>query len=187
MNKKIIFSILLTATIITSNSNLNAWVFSQRDWLDPFYTGWGVIGEVLEEGWPISTFRLKSIHEKEGKLIVVVEIPGYQEEEINVTITNKGRLTISAKAAKEEKKEEEEEAKDKKERVYFHRKKLQRQKRETKTTLFLPAYGINPDELNFDPKEMDLEYNNGILTIKIPKKKIKKPEEITLKFKKEEK
>ena len=90
------------------------------------------------------------IYEKDNKYFIEMNIPGYKKEEIKIDC-HKGTLTI--KAEKNEAKEEKDETKKyiRKERKYG---KIER------------SFYLN----DIDEELISAKYDNGILTIKVPKK-----------------
>lgn len=89
------------------------------------------------------------IFEKDGKLCVEMEAPGYTKDDIDISI-DKGELTVSF-----EKKEEEEENKK-----YLHRER----KSYSKVTRTFYLGDVSEDEIT-------ASFKNGILVITSPKKK----------------
>ena len=94
------------------------------------------------------------IREKKDKYIVDVDLPGFEKENIDLTLKN-GYLEISAKVEKEDNSEEEE--------------KFVRQERfygECSRSFYV-GEDITEDDIN-------AEFKNGILKIEIPKKEAQK-------------
>lgn len=111
------------------------------------------------------TMMKTDIREKKDKYIIDVDLPGFEKENINISL-NKGYLNISAKV--EKKKDEHEEEK------FVHR---ERYFGECSRSFYVGD----------DIKEEDIEaeFKNGILKIDIPKKeeemKIEGPKHISIK------
>ena len=95
--------------------------------------------------------------EKDGKYVAELELPGFDKAEIKISLED-GNLIVSA--AHSDNKEE----KDSKGRVI----KSERTKNEMRRVIALG------DTADVDQAEAD--YTNGLLTIKIPKKELPKPE-----------
>lgn len=91
------------------------------------------------------------IYEKDGAYNVEASIPGFNKEDISIEF-NKGNLTITAE------KEEEEEDKSKK---YLRRERS-----------FYGKYQRSFYLGDVDEENIEAEFNNGILTIKVPKKAV---------------
>ena len=98
------------------------------------------------------------IHEDNDNLIVEAELPGYTRDEIDVNI-EQGILTISAQRKVEEKKGEE----HLKERTY---KRVYRR-------FSLPT--------SVNTEQVDAHLDNGVLTLKMPKREEVKPRKIEVK------
>jgi len=94
------------------------------------------------------SFPIK-VSENDKEYLITAEIPGVNKEDINIEV-NEGNITISYK--KEMKKEE------KNDKVHFS----------------YIEYGEFSESINFNNKEVDFDnieakYENGVLTIKLPK------------------
>ena len=89
------------------------------------------------------------IYEKDGKLVVEMEAPGYTKEDIDISV-DKGTLSITF-----EKNEEEEENKK-----YLHRER----KSYSKVSRSFYLGDVNEEEI-------DASFKNGILVVSAPKKK----------------
>ena len=89
------------------------------------------------------------IYEKDGRLVVEMEAPGYTKDDINISI-DKGTLSITF-----EKEEEDEENKK-----YLHRE------RKSYSTVSRSFYLGDIDE-----EDIDASFKNGILVVSAPKKK----------------
>ena len=99
------------------------------------------------------------IREKKDKYIVDVDLPGFEKENIDLTLKN-GYLEISAKVEKEDNSEEEE--------------KFVRQERfygECSRSFYV-GEDITEDDIN-------AEFKNGILKIEVPKKEEQRREKET--------
>ena len=94
--------------------------------------------------------NLKSdIYEKDGRLVVEMEAPGYTKDDINISI-DKGTLSISF-----EKEEEDEENKK-----YLHRERKSYSK--VSRSFYLG---------DIDEEDVDASFKNGVLIVSAPKKK----------------
>lgn len=89
------------------------------------------------------------VYEKDGKLVVEMEAPGYTKEDIDISV-DKGTLSITF-----EKKEEEEENKK-----YLHRER----KSYSRVSRSFYLGDVNEEEI-------DASFKNGILVVTAPKKK----------------
>ena len=89
------------------------------------------------------------VYEKEGKIFVEMEAPGYSKDDMNISI-DKGELTVSF-----EKEDNEEENKK-----YLHRER----KSYSKVTRTFYLGDVSEDEI-------DASFKNGVLLISAPKKK----------------
>ncbi len=89
------------------------------------------------------------IYEKDGKLVVEMEAPGYTKDDINISI-DKGTLSITF-----EKEEEDEENKK-----YLHRERKSYSK--VSRSFYLG---------DIDEEDIDASFKNGILVVSAPKKK----------------
>ena len=89
------------------------------------------------------------IYEKDGRLVVEMEAPGYTKDDINISI-DKGTLSISF-----EKEENEEENKK-----YLHRERKSYSK--VSRSFYLG---------DIDEEDIDASFKNGVLVVSAPKKK----------------
>ena len=89
------------------------------------------------------------IYEKDGRLVVEMEAPGYTKDDINISI-DKGTLSISF-----EKEEEDEENKK-----YLHRERKSYSK--VSRSFYLG---------DIDEEDVDASFKNGVLIVSAPKKK----------------
>ena len=89
------------------------------------------------------------IYEKDGRLVVEMEAPGYTKDDINISI-DKGTLSISF-----EKEEEDEENKK-----YLHRERKSYSK--VSRSFYLG---------DIDEEDIDASFKNGVLIVSAPKKK----------------
>ena len=89
------------------------------------------------------------IYEKDGRLVVEMEAPGYTKDDINISI-DKGTLSISF-----EKEENEEENKK-----YLHRER--KSYSEVSRSFYLG---------DIDEEDIDASFKNGVLVVSAPKKK----------------
>ena len=89
------------------------------------------------------------IYEKDGRLVVEMEVPGYTKDDINISI-DKGTLSITF-----EKEEEDEENKK-----YLHRERKSYSK--VSRSFYLG---------DIDEEDIDASFKNGVLVVSAPKKK----------------
>ena len=89
------------------------------------------------------------IYEKDGRLVVEMEAPGYTKDDINISI-DKGTLSITF-----EKEEEDEENKK-----YLHRERMSYSK--VSRSFYLG---------DIDEEDIDASFKNGVLVVSAPKKK----------------
>ena len=89
------------------------------------------------------------VYEKEGKIFVEMEAPGYSKEDVNISI-DKGELSVTF-----EKKEEEEENKK-----YLHRER----KSYSRVTRTFYLGDVSEDEI-------EASFKNGVLLVSAPRKK----------------
>ena len=90
------------------------------------------------------------VFEKDGKVFVEMEAPGYTKEDISLSI-DKGELSVTFE--KEDEKEE-------------HKKYLHRERKSySKVTRTFYLGDINEEEIK-------AEFNNGILKVVVPKKEV---------------
>ena len=105
------------------------------------------------------------IREKKDKYVIDVDLPGFNKENINLSLNN-GYLTVSAKTEKKEEKKEEEK--------FIHR---ERYFGECSRSFYVG------DEIK--EEDIEAEFKDGILRIDIPKKedqkKIEGPKHISIK------
>lgn len=104
----------------------------------------------FDDGFFKGDENIKSdIYEKDGRLVVEMEAPGYTKDDINISI-DKGTLSISF-----EKEENEEENKK-----YLHRERKSYSK--VSRSFYLG---------DIDEEDIDASFKNGVLVISAPKKK----------------
>ena len=101
-----------------------------------------------------SSIMKTDIREKNGNYIIEIDLPGYEKENINLSLKD-GYLEVTAEVKKEEKNEENEKFVHK-ERFYGHCSRS-----------FYVGEQIKEEDVN-------AEFKNGILNIWIPKKDDKK-------------
>jgi len=138
---------------------------ARPSWMIPFgLEGWGDaffdrlwpewLGEMGEEYTPIMDFS-----EKEGKYYLSAELPGFDRDEISVTLDN-GYITVSGKKESNE----EEEATD-----YYIK--------EIRCGSFTRTFRL-PSEI--DEKKVDATYKDGVLTVVMPHKEESKNKKIKI-------
>jgi len=135
---------------------------------------WKPFGDIerwFEEFWPEEWAELKfpkirtprmDIYEKDDKIMAEVELPGVDPKDIEVEVKN-NVLSISAKGK---------EVKEEKGKGYY---KKEIGEKYFKRQILLPAQVIED--------KAEAEYENGILTVIIPKVKEKKEKEKKIKIK----
>ena len=94
------------------------------------------------------------IKEKDDKYLLDIDLPGFEKENINISLNN-GYLTVEAKVNKNEKKDEHEKF-VRKERFYGECSR---------------SYYVG-DEIK--EEDINAEFKNGILKVEIPKKQLEK-------------
>ena len=94
------------------------------------------------------------IREKKDKYLIDIDLPGFEKENINLSLNN-GYLEIKAEVNKESHKDEDEK--------YVHRERFY-------STCSRSFYVGD----NIEEKDIDAEFKNGILKITIPKMEAKK-------------
>ena len=104
----------------------------------------------FDDGFFKGDENIKSdIYEKDGRLVVEMEAPGYTKDDINISI-DKGTLSITF-----EKEEEDEENKK-----YLHRERKSYSK--VSRSFYLG---------DIDEEDIDASFKNGVLVVSAPKKK----------------
>ena len=105
------------------------------------------------------------IREKKDKYLIDIDLPGFEKENINLSLNN-GYLEIKAEVNKESHKDEDEK--------YVHRERFY-------STCSRSFYVGD----NIEEKDIDAEFKNGILKISVPKKeeykKLPESKHITIK------
>jgi len=136
--------------------------------------GWDVFGDFddLMGGWFRSPAVLRreetakmpaiDVSENEGAYLVKAELPGVAREDLNVTI-NDGVLTINAER-KEEKKDEKDGRVIRQERYYGK---------------FVRSLRLGSD---IDEGRIEAEYENGVLSLSLPKTAEVKPRKVDVKI-----
>jgi HSP20 family protein len=99
------------------------------------------------------------VYETDGEFVVELEVPGYEEKELNVEITDH---TLTVRGTREEEKEREEKTLQLHERLesFFERR------------FELP--------LETDGERVKAEYGKGVLTLHVPKTTESKPRKIAI-------
>ncbi|HUX98767.1 MAG TPA: Hsp20/alpha crystallin family protein [Candidatus Deferrimicrobium sp.] len=100
------------------------------------------------------------IKEEDKEYLITVEVPGFTKEEVNIEV-NDDLLNISSEH-KEEKEEEKE--------GYIHRERFHRS---FSRSLRIPE--------NIIPEDIDAKLENGLLTLKLPKREPEPPKKIEIK------
>ncbi|WP_373675229.1 Hsp20/alpha crystallin family protein [Halopenitus sp. H-Gu1] len=91
------------------------------------------------------------LEDKDEELVLTAELPGFDEDDIDIRVTDR---TLRIEAEHEEKEEEEEEEEG---------KYIRRERRHASAVRSIPL----PEAVEAD--EISATYNNGILTIRMPK------------------
>lgn len=102
-----------------------------------------------------SAIMKTDIKEKKDKYVIEMDLPGYEKENINLTLKD-GYLEVAAKVEKEEENDDKDEKFVHKERFYGHCSRS-----------FYVGEAITEEDIH-------AEFKNGILRIDIPKKEEKK-------------
>ena len=102
------------------------------------------------------------VHEKGNELVVRAEVPGVRPEDVKISVRD-GALTIKVTTSHQEEEDKQ----------YWHYRELYRG--EQSRTISLPA-GVEPDKAKAG-------FENGVLTVTIPKPDEGKPREIEIKVK----
>lgn len=104
------------------------------------------------------------LYEEDDEIVLKLKAPGFEEKDIETTITG-GVVSITGKKSAEE------EEKDK-ERKYF--------RREISTQSFIRKVDL---PVSIDPEKAEAEYDNGVLTLRMPKSEEAKAKKIEVKKK----
>jgi HSP20 family protein len=120
----------------------------------------GRLSESLPMGFGPGVFPLINVTEDNDRLYVRAELPGIKANEIEISATGSG-LSIAGerKLAAE------------KEVASYHRR--ERESGVFRRTITLPS--------DIDSNRVEAHYNNGILTVTLPKAEVSKPKQITVK------
>ena len=113
--------------------------------------------QIQNRSWPNV-----DISEHEDHYELKADLPGAEKKDINVSI-EKGTLTIKG--------EKKEEKTDKKEGRYYH---FERKYGSFERSFYLPD--------NINDENIDANFNNGVLTLKLSKKEESKPKSIEIKI-----
>jgi HSP20 family protein len=99
---------------------------------------------------------LADIHETENELVFTFEVPGFEKDQLNITI-HEGRLVLSGERAAEEPKD----------RKYHH---VERWRGSFYRTFLLPT--------SVDAESIRAQLKNGVLTVTLPKRAEARPRQI---------
>ena len=123
--------------------------------------------DLVDEDWDIADYgeNEMDMYEEGDNVIVKVKAPGFKEDQIEITIEG-GRVCITGKA------EEEEEEKDKKRKYY---------RKEFRSQSFTRTVDL-PVQVKADKAEAD--FDDGVLTLTLPKSEEAKPKTVKVKAKK---
>ncbi len=124
-----------------------AWEESFRKVFSPVLEPWEEAFERIEARMPVD------IEETEKEVIVKADLPGFNKEEVSVEVLG-NKLSISAQK-KEEKVEQD--------KNYYKKERIGKVARRT---IVLPC--------EVDAENAKVEFENGVLTITLPKKEIEK-------------
>lgn len=141
-----------------------------RSWLDPIESTEQIQQEMnrlfdfafpalsrLGQGWMASSRPAFDLYQDKEKYVIRAELPGMKKEEISIEFVN-GTLVISGARKVEE--------------------KQGKTVRETSETYFNRAVDL-PDDIDRD--KIEARYEDGVLTVTIPKKEEAKPKQIEIK------
>jgi HSP20 family protein len=109
-----------------------------------------------EVGFAPTLLPAADIYETDDEFVVEVEVPGYEETELGIEVSNH-RLTIKG-------------AKEKKERAFRLHERLER---EFERSFELPA--------EVDTKHVQAKFTKGVLEVHAPKLTVSKPQKIAIK------
>lgn len=128
----------------------------KRAWLDPF--------RFFEEGSPFLRGRFKDFlgpvvdsFETENEVVVTAELPGVEKQDIKLHVTDEG---ISIKVARKEAKEKEEKEEKKGYYAYYS------------SSRFEGFSEYVSFEVPVDASKTKASFKNGVLEVRIPKKKV---------------
>jgi len=124
-----------------------AWEESFRESFAPFFEPWEKSFEKVGAWMPVD------IEETDKEIIVKADLPGFTKDEVSVEVVG-DRLQISAKK-KEEKVEQD--------KNYYRRERMGKL---ASRSITLPC--------EVDAENAKVEFENGVLTITLPKKKVEK-------------
>jgi HSP20 family protein len=114
--------------------------------------GWGEDRALTSGNWA----PLADIHETENELVFTFEVPGFEKDQLNITV-HEGRLVLSGERAVEEPKD-----------LKYHH--VERWRGSFYRTFLLPT-SVNSEAIQAQLK-------NGILTVTLPKRAEAKPRQI---------
>jgi HSP20 family protein len=142
------------ANITTRRAPARASIFD-RDMFGPSLARFFDFGNRMMESQPIGVMPAVEVSEADGEFVCTVELPGLTEKDVNVAIEG-NTLTI-----KGEKREESESDKNGKRYHVWER-----------------TYGAFERAFSFpadvDAKKVTADFNNGVLTVRLPKTEIAK-------------
>ncbi|MFZ5425060.1 MAG: Hsp20/alpha crystallin family protein [Patescibacteria group bacterium] len=130
-----------------------------RSMLDDFFAFPSMLDEMLESSYTSKNISV-DIWEEDDKYFVKMAIPGVAKEDINITI-NADYITIKGSTKKEEKE-------DDKKKYYY----------KTLETAFEQTFNL-PAKVDSD--NADAKYENGVLTLTLPKASDVKPKTLEVK------
>lgn len=128
---------------------------------------WRMFPRMADEDWDVVEYPENELdmYEEEDTVVVKVKAPGFKEENIDITVED-GVVTITGKI------EAEEEEEDKKKKYY--RKEFTSQSFTRRVDL----------PVRVQPEQAEADYENGVLTLTLPKAEEAKPKAIKVKAKK---
>ena len=130
---------------------------SERDMFDRFFEDFGLPRLFGDETTFTPAF---DVSENDNALVVKAEVPGMDQKDIEISISN-GLLTIQGEKKRESREENE----------HYHR--VERSYGSFCRTLHIPT--------EVDSEKVDATYQNGVLTVTLPKLETAKPKKIEVK------
>lgn len=118
--------------------------------------------DLLEEEW--TTSLPVDVYEEKGNVVVKADLPGYKPEEVEISVTEDA---VTIQAERSEEKEEKEEK-----RSYLRRERFMSR---CARTISLPA--------PVEAEKADATFEEGTLTLTLPKIEKEKPEEVKVRIK----
>lgn len=133
-------------------------LLSLRDEFDRIFKEYFIRPENVDEGW----FPMADMKEDSENVVVNVEVPGIKKEDIKVTIRGNQLVVTGERKFEKEKKDE-----------TYHR--IERSYGKFQRIITIPV--------EVDQSKIKATYENGILSITLPKTEKEKPKEIEISLK----